>query len=372
MLTINRPLLELWPRLRTQVLFARLAKLPTPVEPVAELAVALGCQPGALWEKRDDLSSRYYGGNKVRTLETLLAKAVANHCERVYATGAYGSNHAIATAIHAPRLGLDTGAAVYPQPPTPAAKENLRALLSQNPKPHILALPHWSALPFGMLTLSMNARRQNKRIMVMPPGGAIAWGALGYVSAGLELAMQVAAGALPCPRAVVLPVGSNCTTAGLLLGFALAARLQLGFAAARPPPLLAVRVTPWPITTRYRIVRLARAAATCLHQLTGDPRCNVPRATLSSTLHLDTSQLGRGYGLASGASQRAVARWRRLVGHPLDTTYSGKAAAAFIQLAQQQAGPILFWSTKTSTQLPPVNPAALGSAPAAMRRWLKS
>ena len=47
-------------------------------------------------------------------------------------------------------------------------------------------------------------------------------GTLGYVNAGLELGEQVAAGALPEPAAVVVPLRSGGTVAGLLAGFMLA------------------------------------------------------------------------------------------------------------------------------------------------------
>ena len=91
--TTQRPLLELWPKLRGKLPFAELAELPTPVTQLGELACAVGAQADGWWEKRDDLTSKAYGGNKVRTLEVLLARAAAEGSETVYATGAYGSNN---------------------------------------------------------------------------------------------------------------------------------------------------------------------------------------------------------------------------------------------------------------------------------------
>lgn len=46
--------------------------------------------------KRDDVSSPIYGGNKVRTLEALFGRARAAGVRRIYSTGAFGSNHALA------------------------------------------------------------------------------------------------------------------------------------------------------------------------------------------------------------------------------------------------------------------------------------
>src|SRR5581483_6446701 len=94
-----------------------------PVEPLASLARALG--GGELWQKRDDRTSPIYGGNKVRTLEPLFGDALASGATRVYATGAYGSNHAAAMMMHAPRVGLATGVILYPQPASASARDNL-------------------------------------------------------------------------------------------------------------------------------------------------------------------------------------------------------------------------------------------------------
>ncbi|MEM9696807.1 MAG: pyridoxal-phosphate dependent enzyme, partial [Myxococcota bacterium] len=227
---------------------------------------------GRLWIKRDDLTSPHYGGNKVRTLELLFGAALARGASHVYSTGAYGSNHAAATVIHAPRVGLRPGVMLYPQPASPAALENLRVILSA--RPTISDLPHWSAFPLGLAALPVQARQRGEQPFIMMPGGAVAQGAIGYVSAAFELAEQVMAGALPRPRVIVLPVGSNCTAAGLTLGLCLAARHGLWVderGRPAPPRVIAVRVTPWPVTTPTRILGLSRAAGERLAQLGRDP-----------------------------------------------------------------------------------------------------
>jgi D-cysteine desulfhydrase len=96
-------------------------------------------------------------------------------------------------------------------------------------------------------------------------------GALGYVSAALELAEQIEAGVLPPPRRIVVGIGSTCTTAGLLVGLDLARRLGIGFRNAEPE-LVAVRVTPWPVTSRFRILGLAERTARVVAALAGTRR----------------------------------------------------------------------------------------------------
>src|SRR5256885_1804915 len=60
--------------------------------------------------------------------------------------------------------------------------------------------------------------RRRPHTVFVPLGGSTPLGTLGHVNAALELAEQVAAGALPEPAAVVVPLGSGGTAAGLLLG----------------------------------------------------------------------------------------------------------------------------------------------------------
>jgi len=205
----------------------------------------------------------------------------------------------------------------------------------------------------------------------MPPGGATPEGALGYVSAALELARQVAEGRLPRPEQVVIGVGSTCTSAGLLVGFEYAARQRIGFvdAAGRPAPpeLLAVRVTPWPVTAHFRIVSLALRTAELVARLARDPGLSIERRALSSRLRVDGRFLGRGYGHATQSGRLALEVFEHSAGLTLDTTYSAKAAAALLELGRSGArGPVLFWSTKSTARLPALSAERPAAAPRRM------
>ena len=91
------PLLLRYPSL-SWVPRVRLGAFPTPVERVPRA-------PGPLWIKRDDLSGTPLGGNKVRSLEFLLAGLGAG--SEVVTSGARGSTHALATAVYGRALGDD-------------------------------------------------------------------------------------------------------------------------------------------------------------------------------------------------------------------------------------------------------------------------
>lgn len=354
-----RTLASFWPALGGRLEACTLGDFPTPIERLLPLERELGAAP--LYVKRDDLSSPIYGGNKVRTLEVLFGVARARGARRIVATGAFGSNHAVATVLHAERAGLEPGAILFPQPYSWAALENVRVSLAR--ARWLAVLPHWSLLPFAIW------RARSAEHAVMLPGGATPEGALGYVSAALELAEQVQSGALEAPSWVVVGIGSTCTTAGLLVGFAHAARLGIGF--RTPPRVLAVRVTPWPVTSRFRILGLALRTSERLAELASRPALRLRRSELSPLLELDGRELGPGYGEPSREGLAALELFRRHGLFALDTTYSSKAFAGFSRLAHElKQGPLVFWSTKSTAKLPDVTPEALAGTPARGRRWI--
>jgi D-cysteine desulfhydrase len=328
----------------------RLGDYPTAVEPLPAL--------GDVWLKREDESSAIYGGNKLRTLETLIGEALALGSRSAWTLGAYGSNQAVATALHGKRVGLPTGAVLFPQRATHTAAENLRVTLSEGDGVRCLrtiaTFPlHWIA-----------RRRAHPRDYLIVPGGAVPLGALGHVAAALELAEQIQSGAMPPPAHIILAIGSTCTTAGLLAGLPLAR--YLGLWPWELPIVHAIRVTPWPVTARFQVLRLARATARDLGRR-GGPRVEAA----AHLLRLYTRYFGWGYARITRQGLQAAARFRELNAPPLDTTYAAKSGAALLDLAETLHGPKLFWCTKSSAQLPPDDATKLAAVPAYVRKWLE-
>jgi 1-aminocyclopropane-1-carboxylate deaminase/D-cysteine desulfhydrase-like pyridoxal-dependent ACC family enzyme len=324
-------LLELFPSLATRVPHAALAELPTRVERADGVGAGVD-----VWLKRDDLSSSLYGGTKLRLLEPLLGAAVAAGAERVYSSGAIGSNFAEATALHAPRVGLTPGALCFPQPLTAEAERSHRVVKAHA---RVIEIPHWSLLPLA----AERIRRSDAAARVLSQVSYEPESLFGYVGAGLELAQQIAAGDCPHPRRVVLPIGSAATSAGLLAGLSLA--IALGFL-RDSLELHAVRIAAFPLSRRGRVISLATGTLARLAQLVGDAGLALPREELLS-LTIVTDQLGAGYPHATENGRRARERFAR-AGYPLlDDTYSAKAAA-HARATASGAGPVLLWCTKSS------------------------
>jgi len=358
-------LFEEWHRLARVVPWMQLGRWPSPLE----AKVVRGRE---VLFKREDLSAEGYAGNKIRPLEMVFGAARDAGRSEIWATGAYGSNHALAAVVHARRHGLFAGAVLWPQPWSQTAQDNLIATVSLADEVRwarsIVSMP----LIGGWVAATRNA-------WVMPPGAATPLGALGHAGAAIELGRQLAARPTRAQRkvdAIILPVGSTCTTAGLLVGTALAQ--SVGHFAEGLPQIVAVRVTPWPVTSARRIASLAASTAEHVVGLFGRAGLTPPRfdrraADFAARLEVVGDELGPGYGEPTIAGWSALAELAH-VGLRLDTTYSAKAAAHLLKrllVRDARAGAQLFWATKSAVPLPATDEARLDRVPARVQRWLR-
>jgi D-cysteine desulfhydrase len=149
------------------------------------------------------------------------------------------------------------------------------------------------------------------------------------------------------PDAIVVPLGSGGTAAGLLLGLWLA---------EWNTDVCAVRVTdPW-WTNHPRVMRLVHRTAAVLRRHGRRVRPGQAR------LRVVKDQLGPGYGHLTEAG-RAAAEMARGVGIKLDGTYSAKAWAALQALAPSFPR-LCFWHTFDARLVsgPPLEHALLRQA----------
>jgi len=317
-----------------------LTELPTPVHPLRDLGRMVGIE--RLWVKRDDQSGRLYGGNKPRKLEFLLGAALHRERRAVLTFGALGSHHALATTIAARAAGLRAILVLIPQPITKHVRRTLLLDHAYGAELHYApTLPRAAA---AALRLVARETLRGTPPAVIPVGGTSAIGAIGYVSAALELAEQVRAGDLPEPDAIFVPLGSGGTAAGLFLGLALAGMRS------RVVGVLVTDILP---PTTARLVRLARASLRALRRLAPEIPRVIPSAERLTVL---TGHLGRCYGAPTPAAEVAARLIEKYEGIRLETTYTAKCLAALLEAAGQppyRDQTLLFWNTYSS-----VDPAA--------------
>lgn len=332
-----------------------LGDFPTPLE-----RRQTGLLP--LWVKRDDLTHAVYGGNKLRKLEYSFGQAIARGHRAVATFGAAGSNHALATAVHAAALGLHCTCLLGTQPGSPGVRRTLNRHLELGTE-----LVPWGGSRADRLALYRRLFRgpdAAHRPWIIPIGGSTWHGTVGYVNAAFELAAQVRAGIAPQPDFVYLPLGTMGTVAGLAAGLA---------AAGLATRVVAVRVVIEQIADEARTRRLGAKTTTLLHRL--DPAFPAI-AEDGMNLEVRDEFLGEGYAMPTDAARAAVDWAGAELGLALETTYSGKALSAL--LADAAAGrldgrTVLFWNTysSASTTAPDDHPIRPG-LPEPLARYFES
>lgn len=340
-----------YPLLGRRVPKIAVADLPTPVT-LRTLTLANGEFDVAI--KHDDVSSRLYGGNKVRKLEYLLRRAQDRGARRVATFGAAGSNHALATAMHASKIGLDCTCFLSHQLRTPRIPITLNM--------HRRLGTEIVRIGSGIEPVPLFRKYlQRRNVWVIPLGGSCWLGAIGFVNAGLELAEQVREGVLPKPARVYIACGTTGSAAGLAVGLA---------AAGLDTFVHAVQVADPPYTSEEKLRGLMEKTRFILRRM--DRSFEAP-GLQERVVWRDTFLAG-GYARVNDATEAAVAIARAQLGMTLETTYTGKAIAALLHdlgAANYNGEPYLFWNTYNSITLPVTGakPDSLGNIPEDFARY---
>ena len=298
----------------------RIAHLPTPIAPLPRLGAALG---GArLWVKRDDLTGLAGGGNKTRKLEYVLAEAQANGARTLITVGAVQSNHCRQTAALAARYGL--GCILV-----------LSGEKEDQPSGNLF-LDHL----FGAEIIHCTVQERNqvlqqvfeeawaagKRPYLIPLGASTPAGAFGYVTAFEEFLTQ----GIDVDW-IVVASSSAGTQAGLILG-----ALKVGWSGK----ILGVSIDHPAAELQLQVAELVNEAA---ERIGSKIRCQ------PAEVMVNDQYLGGGYGVLSSAEIEAIQLFARYEGLLLDPVYTGRAAAALIDLIRKgffkPQDRILFWHT---------------------------
>lgn len=306
-----------------------LGVLPTPLVRADRLRAALGCGP--VWIKRDDLLGFGVAGNKTRALERLLGDALARGADVLVTGGGPDSNFVAAAALAARVAGLDCELVVWGDV---RSTTNLALAADAGARIHPLGDDRRDRVDTEVERLAAELTAHGRRAVAVPRGGSTPVGADGFARAAAEVVGQWTEPERPA--AVVLPVGSGGSVAGLLAGLS---------AAGVDWPVLGASVSRPPDEITARVLALARDTAA----LAGTPP---PRPELLTIV----DARGPGFGVASAADRAAADVARRTEGLLLDDTYGAKAFAVALGFLCRRdpgpdppgtdpTGPVLLWHT---------------------------
>lgn len=308
-------IVDSWPRLP-------LLHGPTPIDETGRLRARLNLRPRLLI-KRDDAIAFGLGGNKVRKMEFVGARALADGADTLVTSGGVQSNHCRVTAALAARLGLGCVLVVNGEAP---AKPTGNALLVRQFGARVEYVAAREARAPRVQQVIEELRAEGRQPFAVPLGASTPLGALGYVRAVGELLQQI-----PAPDIIVHSTSSAGTQAGIVAGCALhgVKTRVLGISADDPVDAVAANV---------------RAVIDGIAEL-----LQIDRAVLTRDIDVDATLVGGGYGVPTPQSQEAIALAASCEGLPIDPVYGAKALAGLIAHARSGAfdgyETVLFWHT---------------------------
>ncbi|ORB82685.1 1-aminocyclopropane-1-carboxylate deaminase [Mycobacterium kansasii] len=301
---------------------------PSPVRLLSHLMSTLP----SLWLKDDgNYGNGGWGGNKVRKLEWVLPEVTRQHRNAILTFGGLGTNWGLAATLYAREVGVHTALALIDQPVDDHVEAQLDRLRTSGADISLTRSKARTVAAMPYLYL------RHRRPYLLPAGGSSPLGVLGYVEAGLELAAQIHAGAMPAPSSVVTAVGSGGTVAGLHLGLTLAGLTDT--------QVIGIVVNDKLRLDHRAITSLARRAIRLLRSR----GANLPLTQLpAGRLTLLRDWLGAGYGYPTRKGTHALQLARDAEHLDLDPVYTAKAMAAVLDLAgsgRLPKGPTLYLHT---------------------------
>ncbi|MCC5888866.1 MAG: D-cysteine desulfhydrase family protein [Gammaproteobacteria bacterium] len=296
-----------------------LAHAPTPLEALGGLHRHLGGP--RVWVKRDDCTGLAGGGNKTRKLEYLIADAEAAGADAVVTFGAMQSNHARQTAAACARRGLHCDLILLPAVPRTADGylDGGNLLLDRLLGARVHRLQPGQAAGEVLKQVLADHAAAGRRGYVIPTGGSNATGALGYVRAARELAIQCRERGI-YPAAVIHATSTGGTQAGLLAGFRLEG--------------LSTRVIGINVYNDDSAALVARIDSLTAEVLS---RIAPGMAPAADGVEVVDGFLGEGYGIPTAAMVDAVGMVASRDGLLLDPVYSGKAMAGLLAMLERGA-----------------------------------
>ncbi|MFD9702083.1 D-cysteine desulfhydrase family protein [Lentzea sp. NPDC059081] len=313
-----------------------LGSWPTPLDDAPRLAAALGGPPVLL--KRDDVNGLGAGGNKLRKLEFLLGRALADGADTIITFGALQTNHGRQTAAACAKLGLRCELVLTARVPmTGEAYERSGNIVLDHvfgANVHLCADAEETAAAYEKVN--------HDKAVTLPIGGSNGLGALGYVAAAVELVGQLHDRGID-DALIVVPDGSGATAAGIALGTEL-----LGW----PGKVHAASVSH-PAAEASQVLRTLCAESAAL--------LGVPEPELAHLTVTDDT-VGPGYGVPTPEMWDVLKLFAETEGVLLDPVYTGKAAVKFREIAATSDVPVVFLHTGGL-------PGFYGYAPEAVARF---
>lgn len=298
---------------------------PTPLQKLENLSESY---PGySIFIKRDDMTGLASGGNKTRKLEYLIKQALDEGCNTVITAGAQQSNHCRQTAAACAKAQLECHLLLGGEEPE-VYDGNL--LLSFMLGAHI----HFTGTNRkgeDLFNVKNELETNNKNCFVIPYGGSVIRGALGFVNAVNELKQQLEEQDLKIDY-LFFASSSGGMQAGLTLG------LELFNVDCELIPINIDKDETDGLSLEELVLHLIREGGALL---------KLKREYTLSDIKLNREYDKAGYGNVTESEKNSILELARKEGILLDPVYTGRAFHAMLDYLKKSKIPansnVLFW-----------------------------
>ncbi|MDA8310811.1 MAG: pyridoxal-phosphate dependent enzyme [Actinomycetota bacterium] len=288
-----------------------LSRAPSRFHPPAQVTIA------------DEYGGFALGGNKVRQVDVLLARALSAGADSVVTSAGPQSNFCRVIAAGARAAGLDAYLVLrgHGLPERPQGNQRLYVLSGADLTWVDTEDPLDDAQDEAMRELAEQLRQDGRKPAVIDIRAAEA--GLVCAAASTAIVSELAATA-ELPDRIVMAAGSGNTAAGVLAAIC-----------ARRAASTRVRAVATAIESERLRPRILARARDVLSFADLDPDL-----VQEDLLEIDGDQLGEGHGKVTSAARDAQVRTAQVCGVFLDTTYTAKAMASL--LADSRGGSVVF------------------------------
>jgi L-cysteate sulfo-lyase len=306
-----------------------LSLLPTPCHKLDRLSKDLGLE---IYCKRDDLTGFGMGGNKTRKLELLVGEALEHGHDTLVTCGGVQSNFCRLTAAAGAAAGMQVHLVLGGGRPE---KETGNLILNRLVGAHIhhVSSSNWNDWEAQSDALVEELESEGRKVFRIPIGGSVPTGAVGYVSAFMEILKDEERLGVSFDH-IIHATGSGGTQAGLVAGKTL---------------------TGW----QGRITGISVSAdkkemEEIVYELAFNTAALLGARVDRESVLVDDRFIGPAYGVSTPEGEEAIRIFARQEGVFLDRVYTGKAASgllAGIREGEITGGPVLFLHTGGQPEL---------------------
>ena len=282
-----------------------LSLLPTPCHRLERLSKTLGLE---IYCKRDDLTGFGLGGNKTRKLELLVGEAIEHGYDTLVTCGGVQSNFCRLTAAAGVAAGMQVHLVLGgDRPPKETGNLILDRLLGADI--HHVSSSRWDDWEAESHALVEELGSKGRKVFRMPIGGSVPTGAIGYVSAFLEILKDEERLGVSFDH-IIHATGSGGTQAGLVAGMAL---------------------TGW----QGRITGISVSAGKeemeeIVYELASNTAALLGGKVDRGSVLVDDRFIGPGYAVSTPEGEEAIKIFAKKEGVFLDRVYTGKAASGML------------------------------------------